>query len=238
MEKIQLEKMNYVENQEKWINLHNQARYRPKYPLEPVVQYVLRNFKRDSNAKILDAGCGAGRHVVFMAEEGMAPYGLDFSSSGVEYTKAVLREKGYGKFTENVVEGSCSAMPFEDNSFDGLLSIGVLYYLPWPKIVESVKEFYRVLKPSGRCFVTVRALEDYRYSSGEKTEEHHTVYVTESSAQRSASSENGMSMHFFSREEFAELFSMFDNVKIDDYIISHDNGMYRDCNYFLTAEKR
>ena len=235
---MQIERKGYMENQEKWIKLHNQTRYRPKYPAEAVVQYVLRNFERDSKARILDAGCGAGRHVLFMAEEGITPYGVDFSSSGVEYTKSILSEKGYYGFAKNVIGGGLDALPFEDNFFDGLISFGVLYYLPYSKIVESVKEFYRVLKPSGRCFVTVRSVEDYRFLSGQETEEHHTVIVTETASEKNASSENGMSMHFFSREEFAELFSIFDRVTIDDYIISHNNGAYRDYNYFLTAEKR
>ncbi|MCM1495267.1 MAG: class I SAM-dependent methyltransferase [Bacteroides sp.] len=228
----------YVENQEIWIKHHNQKRYRPKYPSEPVIQYVLHNFQCEKKPRILDAGCGAGRHVIFMADVGVEPYGLDFSTSGVEYTKSMLMEKGYEEYALNVLEGGVDNIPFDDDFFDGLISYGVLYYLSYQKIVESVKEFYRILKPGGKCFVTVRSLEDYRYLSGEKTEEHHTVYVTESSAERGASSERGMAMHFFFREEFADLFSMFENVTIDDYILSHENGAYRDCNFFLTGEKK
>jgi SAM-dependent methyltransferase len=43
-------------------------------------------------------------------------------------------------------------MPIESNSFDAVLCTQVLEHLEWPR--ESVKEMYRVLKPSGRLFLT------------------------------------------------------------------------------------
>ncbi len=63
-------------NREQWKNLHKENRYRPKYPSELVVQFVFRNFKRDGQEKVLDLGCGAGRHVFFMANERVVPYGV------------------------------------------------------------------------------------------------------------------------------------------------------------------
>ena len=224
-----------MKNQEQWTKLHQQRRYRPKYPAGLCVQYVFRNFEPGS--RILDAGCGAGRHALFMAREGMTPYGLDFSSSGVEYTKDLLAENGYGPFADNIVQAGCDAMPFADNSFDGLISFGVLYYLPYSKIVDSVREFRRVLKPGGKCLVLVRSLEDYRFISGEKTEERNTVRVTETAADRSAASENGMLMHFFTREELTVLFADFKDVVIDEQIMTHGGGVYRDDDYVLTARK-
>lgn len=61
-----------------WTNLHKEARYRPKYPSETVVQFVFRNFVRDGKTKVLGLGCGAGRHVFFMGRENIVPYGVDF----------------------------------------------------------------------------------------------------------------------------------------------------------------
>lgn len=52
-------------NRQQWINLHKNKRYRPKYPSEIVVQFVFRNFSSDGKTKVLDLGCGAGRHVFF-----------------------------------------------------------------------------------------------------------------------------------------------------------------------------
>ncbi len=43
-------------------------------------------------------------------------------------------------------------LPFADASFDAVLSTQTLEHLEWPR--ESVQEFYRVLKPGGRLFLT------------------------------------------------------------------------------------
>ena len=43
-----------VDSKEAWTNLHKESRYRPKYPSEPVVQFVFRNFRRDGKERELD----------------------------------------------------------------------------------------------------------------------------------------------------------------------------------------
>ncbi|MBK8816871.1 MAG: class I SAM-dependent methyltransferase [Methylococcaceae bacterium] len=45
------------------------------------------------------------------------------------------------------------ALCFQDESFDAVVCTQVLEHLEWPR--ESVKEFYRVLKPGGLLFITV-----------------------------------------------------------------------------------
>ena len=44
-------------------------------------------------------------------------------------------------------------------------------------------------------------------------------------------------MHFFEEEELKILFSNFNKVTIDYIKETHDNQMFSDCNYVLTAEK-
>lgn len=80
-------------SKELWTNLHKESRYRPKYPSETVVQYVFRNFERCGSEKVLDLGCGAGRHIFFMAAEGIIPYGLDYSSEGVTIHRTCYRNR-------------------------------------------------------------------------------------------------------------------------------------------------
>ena len=89
-------------NKIQWSRLHQNKRYRPKYPSETVVQFVFRNFNRDGSTRVLDLGCGAGRHVFFMGKEGIVPYGIDYSEEGVEYTKKILREYGMSEYEKNL----------------------------------------------------------------------------------------------------------------------------------------
>ena len=118
-----------MDSKDEWENLHRQNRFRPKYPNEVAVQWMFRNFKRDKTEKVLDIGCGAGRHTFMLAKENIIPYGIDISMPGVEYTREILRTNGdFGEYTNNIVCGTFSELPFEDNFFDGAMAYGSLYY--------------------------------------------------------------------------------------------------------------
>ena len=116
-------------NRKEWIALHQNKRYRPKYPSETVVQFVFRNFERNGITKVLDLGCGAGRHVFFLGNENIVPYGIDFSDEGIDYTKELLKHHGMEKYADNMEVGSLTKLPYVDNYFDGIICYGVLYYL-------------------------------------------------------------------------------------------------------------
>ncbi|MCI5602040.1 MAG: class I SAM-dependent methyltransferase [Clostridiales bacterium] len=227
-------------SEELWKKLHEESRYRPKYPSENVVQYVFRNFERNGKTKVLDLGCGAGRHIVFMANENIVPYGVDFSSEGVNYTKERLHEIGKDDYMDNIQVGDLTNIPFEDDMFDGIICYGALYYLTYKDSMIAVSEMKRVLKKNiGKIFLLVRTTEDYRCNKDNvlETDEENTYIINQSSNEKCAYSENGMVMHFFTRAEVEELFKDFQNLQIDKIVETHDNGKYCDSNYIITATK-
>ena len=225
-------------NKEQWLTLHQNKRYRPKYPSEQVVQFVFRNFSRDGKTKILDLGCGAGRHVFFMANENIVPYGIDFSDGGVQYTKETLRDFHMEQYIDNIQVGSLTKLPYRDNFFEGIICYGVLYYLDIEAIKKAVSEMFRVLKPGGKIFLVVRSTDDYRYNSQKQnTDERNTIIISEENEKKCAYGENGMLMHFFDATELRELFSKFKKIEIDYIKETHENQQFSDCNYVVNVEK-
>lgn len=218
---------------ELWETLHKQSRFRPKYPSEMVVQYVFRNFKRDGQTKVLDLGCGAGRHLYFMANENLDAYGVDISADGVEYTNELL--KAHNLKGEAVV-GTIDNIPYEDEMFDGMISYGVLYYCDIKEIKQSCNEIYRVLKNDGKALIVVRTTDDYRYGQGTEIEEN-TFIINEEDDKKCAFNENGMKMHFFTREEIQELFKNFTTVTIDKIEETSQNEKYKDSNFIIQLVK-
>jgi len=81
----------------KWDDLHKENRFQPKYPDDNVVRFISKQFPRDlkkrRNLKVLDLGCGAGRHTVFLAEEGFQAYATDTSERALKITQKDLRIK-------------------------------------------------------------------------------------------------------------------------------------------------
>jgi SAM-dependent methyltransferase len=96
--------------------------------------------------RVLDAGCGTGRTMLVPKHYGTKLYvGMDQSEVSLEYAKKVAREDGVQQFKP--VKGSLFQMPFDDNTFDLVVSWGVLHCTPDP--LAGLKEMTRVCKRGG-----------------------------------------------------------------------------------------
>ena len=99
------------------------------------------------NAKVLDVGCGTGEQVRLIRE-------LGCDVSGVEPAPAMRKKAIENNPGTQIIDGTITAIPFEDNTFDAVVSIEVLRYLHSDDIIKSYEEILRVLKPTGQLFVT------------------------------------------------------------------------------------
>ncbi len=61
-------------NNNEWNSLHRESRFRPRYPEDDVVRWLFSNISK--GGMVLDDGCGAGRHIKLLVENGYIPYGL------------------------------------------------------------------------------------------------------------------------------------------------------------------
>ena len=230
-----------MDNRNLWNELHKEERHRTRYPAENVIRFVRKHFRCDNTEKILDLGCGAGRHVVYLANTNIIPYGADFSASGVAHTKKVLEQLNFGDYTENIVEATTYDLPFADDFFDGLICWGVLYYMDSKHILQSIKEMSRVLKKDALAIVLIRTIDDYRCqdakASGAKEIEERTFLLEEKESKKSAIKEDGMVMHFFTRQEVKEIFTDFAEVTVDTVTQTHDNGNYQDQDFLIMLRK-
>lgn len=110
--------------------------------------YQLHEYKSFSGKKVLDVGSGNGYVLSWYAREGAEVYGVDISSTGIELCRKRFEYAGlHGNFQEANSEG----LPFEDNTFDCVCSMGVLHHTP--DTVKAVSQIFRVLKPGGRLIV-------------------------------------------------------------------------------------
>lgn len=218
-------------NQEQWINLHKQKRHQPRYPHQLVVSFVLRTFKQ--GGAILDLGCGAGRHLKFLAENGFEAYGCDYSSSGIQASQELLAS---ANLKANFEIASVDNLPYDDEFFDGLICFGVLYYNDKQSIQKAASEIFRVLKKGSKALILVRNLEDYRYEKAKKLSKYEVI-IQENDEKRSAFKENDMPMYFFDKDEVKRVFAHFKNLEINRIRTSFDNDSYADDDFVIICEK-
>ena len=74
-------------NWESVFNRNGKFFYEPHEDMESLVELLRKNNAK----KVLDLGCGSGRHSVFLAKAGFDVYGMDNSKSGLKQTKEWLR---------------------------------------------------------------------------------------------------------------------------------------------------
>ncbi len=104
------------------------------------------------NKKCLDAGCGGGRFVVALANLGSSYVnGIDVSFDAVKVANERIKDRNIQN--AHVLQGSVLDIPFEQNTFDYVISSGVIHHTKDP--YEAFKELDRVLKPGGKMFLSV-----------------------------------------------------------------------------------
>lgn len=217
----------------RWSYLHSMTRFRPAYPSEEVVQFIFRNFRRDGTERALDLGCGAGRHLFFMAKSQMLAYGMDISDEGISYIRRVAETEGLMIPT---IRGEIQDLPFENDFFDAILCYGVLYYCKMQEIEQSFREMWRVMKKGAQALVVVRTTSDYRYGKGLPVGKN-TFIVYEENQEKSSFYENGMQMHFFEKEEIEKLAETFSGCVIELKEHTHGNMQFKDSNFLVYLTK-
>ena len=103
--------------------------------------------------RILDAGCGSGRNLVYFLREGFEVCGVDTSPDAVTHVRALARTLAPRLPEDNFRREPVERMSFEAESFDAVLSSAVLHFARdeahW---LAMTREMWRVLKPGGIFF--------------------------------------------------------------------------------------
>jgi ubiquinone/menaquinone biosynthesis C-methylase UbiE len=101
----------------------------------------------------LDLGCGIGRHVKFLDEFGLNPYGVDLSDTAVNMGKCWMKSIGKEELSQKLIVSSVVDLPFKDEYFDVCISCGVLDSMPRDIAKAGMREAYRVMKQEGLMYL-------------------------------------------------------------------------------------
>jgi ubiquinone/menaquinone biosynthesis C-methylase UbiE len=123
--------------------------------------------KITSTTHILDVGCGTGQTAAYLAAQyGAIVTGIDIHPVMVE--KAKTRMATYHLPVE-IIQGSIENSPFQDETFDLVISESVLSFVNKPR---SLTEIFRLLKNGGRFIANELTLSQHLNPSNEKEITH------------------------------------------------------------------
>ena len=107
----------------------------------------------DTSMRVLDAGCGSGRNLVYFLREGFDVCGVDVSLDAIAQVRSLVRTLAPHLSEDNFRQEPVEKISFADGSFDAVLSSAVLHFArdetQWRAMLL---EMWRVLKPGGIFF--------------------------------------------------------------------------------------
>jgi SAM-dependent methyltransferase len=121
--------------------------------------------------RVLDLGCGFGRHAYESARRGAHVVACDMSLAELKDVQGMFAALGYDSSTTN---GDATRLPFADGSFDRIIASEVLEHVPDDG--AAFAELARVLRPGGTIAVTVPAWLAERVCWA-LTDEYHAPFV-------------------------------------------------------------
>ncbi len=181
---------------------------------------------------VLDLGCGNGAAVAYFAKMGYRTCGIDLSDAAIKMGQEFLAREGV---QAELKTADASAIPYPDNSFDVVVSNGVLDHMDPERAIASAEEVYRVLRKPGLFFITLASTENIKYGEGKQSAKN--TYLLEGDWY-----EAGALQHYYDREDINELFK--DRFRIKDIRYDLQKKMSLDFQplewvgrWYLTTEK-
>jgi ubiquinone/menaquinone biosynthesis C-methylase UbiE len=99
----------------------------------------------EGSGRLMDCGCGPGTVTMYISDLG---YDITDYDQSAEMLKNARKNAETLHIDAEFVQGNAEDMPFEDGTFDIIVSQNMLWTVPHPEKVLS--EWYRVLKEGGR----------------------------------------------------------------------------------------
>jgi len=188
-----------------WDKVYSEGFMTMWYPNEDIIRFCSRLIRKRLThdryeikrpvERVLDLGCGNGRHAIYFARQGLKAAGIDVSEQAIEWAKDWALLEG---LEVDFRVGDIEHLPYEDHSFDAVVSHGVLDHVPMQTAKRAAEEVQRVLRPGGLFYCDLRSTEDFEYGIGEEAAPN-TFVVGEGY-------EKGLVQHFFSPDETKALF--------------------------------
>src|SRR3989442_5157578 len=182
-------------------------------PLLVVAEFA-GDLKREGARRVLDLGCGAGRHSILLGKIGFQVVALDVSETALKTLEDRLKTASIGNIT--LVKHEMRGLPFIDSYFDGIICTNVLHHGKLVEIKRTIGEIRRVMRKGASAFIVALSVADFRRGNGKKLEPN-TYAFTEGD-------ERGIVHHFFPRSELLSCLRGTKLVSFKERLIPVEEG--------------
>mgnify|MGYP001577668830 CR=1 FL=1 len=182
-----------------------------RYPPEELIRFIARHFYSVSDrgqVKILEVGCGAGANLWYLAREGFDAYGIDGSQTAIVKAERRMQEEGV-KAHLQVGDIIRLGEVYPTGFFDAVIDVACLEHNRMNAIQVILDQVLLVLKPGGRFFSMMAAVDTYGAELGKEVEPGTFIDIAEGPV-------SGIGLcHFFTLEEVQRTFGRFNDVQVE-----------------------
>ncbi|KMW57743.1 SAM-dependent methyltransferase YafE (UbiE-like protein) [Candidatus Rhodobacter oscarellae] len=180
------------------------------------------------NRRVLDLGCGVGRHALYYAAAGHQVAAIDAAPDGLAELDQAAAAAGLRVETRLT---KMDALPFDDQSFDHVLSFNVIYHADEEILSRTIAEIHRVLRPGGSyqgTMLTHRglAMTQAELPGGREVSRNTWVFEDDIGDKRHPH-------HFCRAADIVRLFAGFEVMLLEDEVLDPD----RDGHWHLILER-
>jgi len=166
---------------------------------------VFENFYKEfavylEGKKALDIGCGEGRFLIPMLQDGLNVIGMDIADERIKKAQANLeRARNTLKGKVDLLVGDSKKLNFPNESFSYVFAKGSIHHNTWEGVQQSFKEAVRVLKPGGFFLFQGRSIKDSVLTRAEPIPDVGHTAIDKDGWKA------GMIQHYFTKEELEQL---------------------------------
>ncbi|HEX2946565.1 MAG TPA: class I SAM-dependent methyltransferase [Clostridia bacterium] len=191
--------------------------------------YLANRWKTAGFHKLLDFGCGLGRHSIFFAKNGFDVYAFDLSTDGVKHLQ---RWAEIEKLEIHTEIADMLELPYPDNSFDCVLAYHVISHTDSRGIEKIIKELKRVLKKDGEFYLTLCSKETWSYKdAGYPRVDENTIVKTDDGP------EKGVPHFYVTLEDILTLFKDFSIIRVRHVDDCYYEGNRRNSKHYYILGK-
>lgn len=162
------------------------------WPMEvdPQVVKFHQDIKKEiPTGKVLDVGCGQGRHTLYFAKQGYESYGIDYVKRAIDEANEEARKRKLDNAHFMVMD--LLSLDFPKDMFDIVVDWSVLDHIYPTERKTYVENLGKVLKVGGYLLLTEFSADDSRIKDKSKN----------------FSFDRGSYDHYFRRDELESIFS-------------------------------
>lgn len=153
---------------------------------------------------VLDIGCGTGKYLKFLQEQGFVTDGIDSSETAIKMSKELLGD------SSQILCVNMFEFEIPNNIYDLVISVSTIHHGTKDQVKSLIEKIHTALTKNGKIFIT---LPEHEYSINYETFKNH-LQISPGTYSPLSGPEKGLAHSFYTRREVEDLFSTYGNVDI------------------------